>query len=151
MHNRFAVTCRFCAVSGCFFCITMIKSLYHYLYANDLLCNNNSNTTAEGIGDGYADWRLNSYETGRARIDTGAACGFDWEIGRLERGLSMASIPTLKRLVNVLSLDANQIFYDEKQDQYQFSELENMLSELDEPVQKFIQDSIRTAFHKKHS
>ena len=72
-------------------------------------------------------------------------------IGQLERGLSMASIPTLKRLVNVLSLDANQIFYDEKQDQYQFSELENMLSELDEPVQKFIQDSIRTAFHKKHS
>ena len=71
-------------------------------------------------------------------------------IGQLERGLSMASIPTLKRLVNVLSLDANQIFYDEKQDQYQFSELENMLSELDEPVQKFIQDSIRTAFHKKH-
>ena len=71
--------------------------------------------------------------------------------GQLERGLSMASIPTLKRLVNVLSLDANQIFYDEKQDQYQFSELENMLSELDEPVQKFIQDSIRTAFHKKHS
>ena len=70
-------------------------------------------------------------------------------IGQLERGLSMASIPTLKRLVNVLSLDANQIFYDEKQDQ--FSELENMLSELDEPVQKFIQDSIRTAFHKKHS
>lgn len=69
-------------------------------------------------------------------------------IGQLERGLSMASIPTLKRLVNVLSLDANQIFYDEKQDQYQFSELENMLSELDEPVQKFIQDSIRTAFHK---
>ena len=69
----------------------------------------------------------------------------------MERGLSMASIPTLKRLVNVLSLDANQIFYDEKQDQYQFSELENMLSELDEPVQKFIQDSIRTAFHKKHS
>lgn len=65
-------------------------------------------------------------------------------IGQLERGLSMASIPTLKRLVNVLSLDANQIFYDEKQDQYQFSELENMLSELDEPVQKFIQDSIRT-------
>ena len=63
----------------------------------------------------------------------------------------LASIPTLKRLVNVLSLDANQIFYDEKQDQYQFSELENMLSELDEPVQKFIQDSIRTAFHKKHS
>ena len=63
-------------------------------------------------------------------------------IGQLERGLSMASIPTLKRLVNVLSLDANQIFYDEK---------ENMLSELDEPVQKFIQDSIRTAFHKKHS
>ena len=53
-------------------------------------------------------------------------------IGQLERGLSMASIPTLKRLVNVLSLDANQIFYDEKQDQYQFSELENMLSELDE-------------------
>ena len=45
-------------------------------------------------------------------------------IGQLERGLSMASIPTLKRLVNVLSLDANQIFYDEKQDQYQFSELE---------------------------
>ena len=39
-------------------------------------------------------------------------------IGQLERGLSMASIPTLKRLVNVLSLDANQIFYDEKQDQY---------------------------------
>lgn len=38
-------------------------------------------------------------------------------IGQLERGLSMASIPTLKRLVNVLSLDANQIFYDEKQDQ----------------------------------
>ena len=37
-------------------------------------------------------------------------------IGQLERGLSMASIPTLKRLVNVLSLDANQIFYDEKQD-----------------------------------
>ena len=72
-------------------------------------------------------------------------------IVQLERGLSMASIPTLKRLVNVLSLDANQIFYDEKQDQYQFSELENMLSELDEPVQKFIQDSIRTAFHKKHS
>ena len=36
-------------------------------------------------------------------------------IGQLERGLSMASIPTLKRLVNVLSLDANQIFYDEKQ------------------------------------
>ena len=72
-------------------------------------------------------------------------------IGQLERGLSMASIPTLKRLVNALSLDANQIFYDEKQDQYQFSELENMLSELDEPVQKFIQDSIRTAFHKKHS
>ena len=70
-------------------------------------------------------------------------------IGQLERGLSMASIPTLKRLGNVLSLDANQIFYDEKQDQ--FSELENMLSELDEPVQKFIQDSIRTAFHKKHS
>lgn len=70
-------------------------------------------------------------------------------IGQLERGLSMASIPTLKRLVNALSLDANQIFYDEKQDQ--FSELENMLSELDEPVQKFIQDSIRTAFHKKHS
>ena len=70
-------------------------------------------------------------------------------IGQLERGLSTASIPTLKRLVNVLSLDANQIFYDEKQDQ--FSELENMLSELDEPVQKFIQDSIRTAFHKKHS
>lgn len=31
-------------------------------------------------------------------------------IGQLERGLSMASIPTLKRLVNVLSLDANQIF-----------------------------------------
>ena len=61
-------------------------------------------------------------------------------IGQLERGLSMASIPTLKRLVNALSLDANQIFYDE-----------NMLSELDEPVQKFIQDSIRTAFHKKHS
>lgn len=28
-------------------------------------------------------------------------------IGQLERGLSMASIPTLKRLVNVLSLDAN--------------------------------------------
>ena len=27
-------------------------------------------------------------------------------IGQLERGLSMASIPTLKRLVNVLSLDA---------------------------------------------
>ena len=51
-------------------------------------------------------------------------------IGQLERGLSMASIPTLKRLVNVLSLDANQIFYDEKQDQYQFSELENMLSSL---------------------
>ena len=72
---------------------------------------------------------------------------------REEHGLtlSMASIPTLKRLVNALSLDANQIFYDEKQDQYQFSELENMLSELDEPVQKFIQDSIRTAFHKKHS
>ena len=44
-------------------------------------------------------------------------------IGQLERGLSMASIPTLKRLVNVLSLDANQIFYDEKQDRYQFSEL----------------------------
>ncbi|MCI5704979.1 helix-turn-helix domain-containing protein [Candidatus Pseudoscillospira sp. SGI.172] len=72
-------------------------------------------------------------------------------IGQLERGLSMASIPTLKRLVNVLSLDANQIFYDEKQEQYQFSELENMLSELDAPVQKFIQDSIRTAFHKNHS
>ena len=65
----------------------MIKSLYHYLYANDLLCNNNSNTTAEGIGDGYADWRLNSYETGRARIDTGAACGIDWEIGRLYRAV----------------------------------------------------------------
>ena len=79
---------------------------------------------------------------------SGKSAGY---IGQLERGLSMASIPTLKRLVNVLSLDANQIFYDEKQDQYQFSELENMLSELDEPVQKFIQDSIRTAFHKKHS
>lgn len=81
--------------------------------------------------------------------------GIDWEIGRLYRAVGArpvhASIPTLKRLVNVLSLDANQIFYDEKQDQYQFSELENMLSELDEPVQKFIQDSIRTAFHKKHS
>ena len=34
-------------------------------------------------------------------------------IGQLERGLSMASIPTLKRLANVLSLDANQIFYDQ--------------------------------------
>ena len=151
MHNRFAVTCRFCAVSGCFFCITMIKSLYHYLYANDLLCNNNSNTTAEGIGDGDLI-RMKREEHGLTQEQLaeliGKSAGY---IGQLERGLSMASIPTLKRLVNVLSLDANQIFYDEKQDQYQFSELENMLSELDEPVQKFIQDSIRTAFHKKHS
>ena len=45
-------------------------------------------------------------------------------IGQLERGLSMASIPTLKRLVNVLSLDANQIFYDEKQQRS--SELEGV-------------------------
>ena len=34
-------------------------------------------------------------------------------IGQLERGLSMASIPTLKRLINVLALDANLIFYDQ--------------------------------------
>ena len=71
-------------------------------------------------------------------------------IGQLERGLSMASIPTLKRLVNVLSLDANQIFYDEKQDQYQFSELENMLSELDEPVQKFRTVSVQLSTKSTH-
>ena len=154
MHNRFAVTCRFCAECGCFFCITMIKSLYHYLYANDLLCiiatlQLRALVMAMQIGDLI---RMKREEHGLTQEQLaeliGKSAGY---IGQLERGLSMASIPTLKRLVNVLSLDANQIFYDEKQDQYQFSELENMLSELDEPVQKFIQDSIRTAFHKKHS
>lgn len=70
-------------------------------------------------------------------------------IGQLERGLSMASLSTLKRLINVLSLDANLLFYDEKQDKYQFSEMVNMFLSLDESVQQFIQDSIRTAFHKK--
>ena len=70
-------------------------------------------------------------------------------IGQLERGLSMTSLDTLKQLINVLSLDANLIFYDEKQNQYHFSEVETMFSKLDEPVQKFIQDSIRTAFQEK--
>lgn len=70
-------------------------------------------------------------------------------IGQLERGLSMSSLSTLKQLINVLSLDANLFFYDKKQNKYSFSEIENMFSELDEPVQKFIRDSIRTAFQKK--
>lgn len=70
-------------------------------------------------------------------------------IGQLERGLSMASIPTLKRLINVLALDANLIFYDQEQSQYQFNELESMLSKLDEPIQQFIRDSIRLAYRKK--
>lgn len=72
-------------------------------------------------------------------------------IGQLERGLSMASIPTLKRLINVLALDANLIFYDQEQNQYQFNELEGMLSKLDEPVQQFIRDSIRLAYRKKQT
>ena len=72
-------------------------------------------------------------------------------IGQLERGLSMASIPTLKRLINVLALDANLIFYDQEQNQYQFNELGGMLSKLDEPVQQFIRDSIRLAYRKKQT
>lgn len=72
-------------------------------------------------------------------------------IGQLECGLSMASIPTLKRLINVLALDANLIFYDQEQNQYQFNELEGMLSKLDEPVQQFIRDSIRLAYRKKQT
>ncbi len=70
-------------------------------------------------------------------------------IGQLERGLSMASIPTLKRLINVLMLDANLLFYDKEQHKSDFSELESMLSKLDEPVQEFIRDSIRLAYRKK--
>ena len=72
-------------------------------------------------------------------------------IGQLERGLSMASIPTLKRLINVLALDANLIFYDQEQNHYQFNELESMLSKLDEPIQQFIRDSIRLAYRKKQA
>lgn len=72
-------------------------------------------------------------------------------IGQLERGLSMASIPTLKRLINVLALDANLIFYDQEQSHYQFNELESMLSKLDEPIQQFIRDSIRLAYRKKQT
>ena len=72
-------------------------------------------------------------------------------IGQLEHGLSMASIPTLKRLINVLALDANLIFYDQEQNQYQFNELGGMLSKLDEPVQQFIRDSIRLAYRKKQT
>lgn len=72
-------------------------------------------------------------------------------IGQLERGLSMASIPTLKRLINVLALDANLIFYDQEQSHYQFNELESMFSKLDEPIQQFIRDSIRLAYRKKQT
>ena len=72
-------------------------------------------------------------------------------IGQLEHGLSMASIPTLKRLINVLALDANLIFYDQEQNHYQFNELESMLSKLDEPIQQFIRDSIRLAYRKKQA
>lgn len=69
-------------------------------------------------------------------------------IGQLERGLSMASLPTLKKLINVLSLDANLIFYDEQPYQRKFCECEKLLEELDEPIQQFIWDSIRLAVRK---
>lgn len=71
-------------------------------------------------------------------------------IGQLERGLSMASIPTLKRIINVLSIDANIFFYDQYQTGRQFDELGNILSSLDTNVQDFIKDSIYLAYKKSN-
>ena len=59
-------------------------------------------------------------------------------IGQIERGLSFPSIPVLARLVEVLNIDANTLFYDEADDSPASNEIARCASRLSPDKQEFM-------------
>ena len=64
-------------------------------------------------------------------------------IGQIERGICMPSIDTLKQLINILAIDANEIFYNEKPDGLSFCELNHLVSQWNSNDQLFLLEFIR--------
>lgn len=58
-------------------------------------------------------------------------------IGQVERGLTYPSIPVLAQLVDILGIDANTLFYDDKKS-YAYKEITIRVSRLSEEKQEFI-------------
>lgn len=59
-------------------------------------------------------------------------------VGQMERGESLPKVETLHNIINVLGLDANTLFNDEKIDGNQLAELEIIIRQLNEKDRHFL-------------